>query len=225
MLCSVPSSVLESQPNIGDAIKDIQANIKTMNLVLLPLNTRMDTVEGFHRPSQLTAEPVDSNGESMEQIATHEKETSKDDQGNDEAGRDLPPIPPHRYITDDDLTSDLERHISEAFHYSFIIAPEYDDNIQPSDILRDTLSLEQRAQFAKISQSFVFKALQILRERKVHVCRTSNARSNLFHLLTGQDCICNNSSSDSDISIRQHAEDSNKLQKRRIIHRDEPSDS
>jgi hypothetical protein len=58
----------------------------------------------------------------------------------------------------------------------------------------------------------------------VHVCWTSNSRSNLFHLLTGQDCICNNSSSDIDISIRQHAEYSNKLQKQRIIHRDEPSD-
>jgi hypothetical protein len=44
-------------------------------------------------------------------------------------------------------------------------------------------------------------------------------------LLTGQDCICNSSSSDRDISILQHAEDSNKLQKHRIIHRDEPSDS
>jgi hypothetical protein len=125
ILSSVLSSVLESQPNIGDAIKDIQANIKIMNLVLLSFNTRMDTVEIFHRPSQLTAEPVDSIGESIERIVTHE-----------------------------------------------------------------------------------------------NICRTSNSQSNLFHLLTGQDCICNSSSSssDSDISIRQHAEDSNKLQKQRIIH-------
>jgi hypothetical protein len=94
----------------------------------------MDKVEGFHRPSQLAAEPIDSTGEYIERIATHEKEITKDDQGNDKAEHDLPPLPPHRYITDDELTSDHERHISEAFHYSFIIAPEYDDNMQPSDI-------------------------------------------------------------------------------------------
>jgi hypothetical protein len=100
-------------------------------------------------------------------------------------------IRPHDFITNDPLESRMERDISEAFYYALVIVPEELPEVVPRDVLQETLALEQRGEFASIPQSFIFKTLQILRELEIHVCKTfPSARSNLFHLLTGQSCTC-----------------------------------
>jgi hypothetical protein len=100
-------------------------------------------------------------------------------------------VHPHEFITSEPLGSRMEKDISDAFYYALIVVPEDFPEMVPRDILQETLALEQRGEFASIPQSFVFRALQILRELDIHVCkRFPSARSNLFHLLTGQSCEC-----------------------------------